>query len=57
MKLTIIFILTVGLLSCNNSVDKKTVDNETAKDRFVHIDTFFIDQNEVNESMLKKVFL
>lgn len=54
MKLTVIIILTFGLLSCNNSADKKTVDNETAKDSLVHIDTFYIDQNEVNSNEYKE---
>jgi len=54
MKLTVIIILTFGLLSCNNSVDKKTVDNETAKDSLVHIDTFYIDQDEVNSNEYKE---
>ena len=54
MKLTVIIILTFGLLTCNNSADKKTVDNETAKDSLVHIDTFYIDQNEVNSNEYKE---
>lgn len=54
MKLTVIIILTFGLLSCNNSADKKTVDNETAKDSLVHIDTFYIDENEVNSNEYKE---
>ncbi len=54
MKLTVIIILTFGLLSCNNSADKKTVDNETAKDSLFHIDTFYIDQNEVNSNEYKE---
>jgi hypothetical protein len=54
MKLTVIIILTFGLLSCNNSADKKTVDNETSKDSLVHIDTFYIDQNEVNSNEYKE---
>lgn len=54
MKLTVIIILTFGLLSCNNSADKKTVDNETAKDSLVHIDTFYIDQDEVNSNEYKE---
>jgi len=54
MKFTVTIILTFGLLSCNNSADKKTVDNETAKDSLVHIDTFYIDQNEVNSNEYKE---
>ena len=54
MKLTVIIILIFGLLSCNNSADKKTVDNETAKDSLVHIDNFYIDQNEVNSNEYKE---
>jgi hypothetical protein len=54
MKLIVIIILTFGLLSCNNPTDKKTVDNETAKDSLVHIDTFYIDQNEVNSNEYKE---
>jgi len=54
MKLTVIILLTFGLLSCNNSADKKTVDSETAKDSLVHIDTFYIDQNEVNSNEYKE---
>ena len=54
MKLTVIIILTFGLLSCNNSADKKTVDNEIAKDSLVNIDTFYIDQNEVNSNEYKE---
>lgn len=54
MKLTVIIILIFGLLSCNNSADKKTVDNETSKDSLVHIDTFYIDQNEVNSNEYKE---
>jgi hypothetical protein len=54
MKFTVTIILTFGLLSCNNSADKKTVDNETAKDSLVHIDTFYIDQNEANSNEYKE---
>jgi hypothetical protein len=54
MKFTVTIILTFGLLSCNNSADKKTVDNETAKDSLVHIDTFYIDKNEVNSNEYKE---
>jgi len=54
MKLTVIIILTFGLLSCKNSADKKSVDNETAKDSLVHIDTFYIDQNELNGNEYKE---
>ena len=52
MKLTIIIVLTFGLLSCNNSANKKTVDNE--KDSLAHIDTFYIDENEVNSNEYKE---
>ncbi|MDP3929258.1 MAG: hypothetical protein Q8R57_09570 [Bacteroidota bacterium] len=54
MKLTVTIILTFGLLSCNNSADKKTVDIKTVKDSLVHIDTFYIDQNEVNSNEYKE---
>ena len=54
MKLTVIIILTFGLISCNNSRDKKTVDNKTGKDSLVHIDTFYIDENEVNSNEYKE---
>lgn len=54
MKFIFLTILTFGLLSCNNSTNKKTVDNETAKDSLVHIDTFYIDQNEVNSNEYKE---
>ena len=54
MKFTVTIILTFELLSCNNSADKKTVDNETAKDSLVHIDTFYIDQNEANSNEYKE---
>jgi len=54
MKLTVITILTFGLLSCNNSTDNKTVDSETAKGSLVHIDAFYIDQNEVNSNEFKE---
>ncbi|KAF0128050.1 MAG: hypothetical protein FD155_3439 [Bacteroidetes bacterium] len=54
MKLTVIIILTFGFLSCNNSADKKTVDNKTAKDSLVNIDTFYVDQNEVNSNEYKE---
>lgn len=54
MKLRVIILITFGLLSCNNSADKKTVDSETAKDSLVHIDTFHIDQNEINSNEYKE---
>jgi hypothetical protein len=54
MKLTVIIILTFGLLSCKNSADKNSVDDETAKDSLVHIDTFYIDQNELNSNEYKE---
>lgn len=56
MKLTVITILTLGLLSCNNSAYKKTVDNETTKDSLVNIDTFYIDENEVNSNEYKEFY-
>jgi hypothetical protein len=56
MKLTVIIILTFGLLSCNNSADKNSVDNETAKDSLVHIDSFYIDENEINGGSEYKEF-
>lgn len=56
MKLTVIIILTFGLLSCNNSADKNSVDNETVKDSLVHIDSFYIDENEINGGSEYKEF-
>ncbi len=54
MKLKVIIILTLGLLSCNNSANKKPVDNETAKDSLAHFDTFYLDENEVNNNEYKE---
>ncbi|MBE7176863.1 MAG: hypothetical protein INR69_10680 [Mucilaginibacter polytrichastri] len=56
MKWTFITLLTLGLSSCNNSTDKNPVDNETAKDSLVHIDTFNIDQNEVGSNEYKEFY-
>ena len=56
MKLTVIIILTFGLLSCKNSTNKNSVDNETAKDSLVHIDSFYIDENEINGGSEYKEF-
>lgn len=56
MKLTAIIILTFGLLSCNSSTDKNSVGNETAKDSLVHIDSFYIDENEINGGSEYKEF-
>lgn len=38
----------MGLLSCNNSIDKNSFDNETTKDSLVQTDTFAIAENEIN---------
>lgn len=48
MKLTVIILLTFGLLSCKNSTDKNSVDNKPVKDSLVHIDSFYIDVTEIN---------
>ncbi|MCB9044128.1 MAG: hypothetical protein H6554_10240 [Chitinophagales bacterium] len=56
MKLTVIIILTFGLLSCNNPTDKNSVDNKTAKDSLVHIDSFYIDENEIKGGSEYKEF-
>jgi hypothetical protein len=47
MKLTLIAILTLGLFACNNSADKKSVDNEIVKDSLVHVENSSIDKNEI----------
>lgn len=56
MKLTVIIILTFGLLSCNNSTGKNSVNNETAKDSLVQIDSFNINENEINGGSEYKEF-
>ena len=56
MKLTVITILTFGLLSCNNPTDKNSVDNKTAKDSLVHIDSFYINENEIKGGSEYKEF-
>lgn len=56
MKLIVLTILTFGLLSCYYSTDKNSVVNETAKDNLVHVDTFHIDQNEINSNEYKEFY-
>ncbi len=56
MKLIIVTILTFGLLSCNNSTEKNNIDNKATNDTLAHIDTFYIDQNEVNSNEYKKFY-
>src|SRR3989337_3274580 len=48
MKLTLITILAFGFFACNNSTDKKSVVNETAKDSLVLADNSYNAKNEVN---------
>lgn len=43
MKISVIIILTFGLLSCHHSIDKKSLKNEAAKDILIHND-----ENEIN---------
>ncbi|WP_426064232.1 hypothetical protein [Flavobacterium sp. DSP2-3-1] len=46
MKWTLIFILTFGLLSCNNSTDKKSVNDKIVKNSLVKVDSFHIAENK-----------
>lgn len=50
MKLTVITILTIGLLSCNNFRDKNSVDNKTELDSSVQVDSIYINENETEGS-------
>lgn len=52
MKMTIITILILGVFACNNSTNKKTVDNETVIDSLVQVDSFPIEKNEVKNEEL-----
>ena len=48
MNLTIITIFTFGLLSFNTLTEKNLVYNKTEKYSLVQIDSFYIDENEIN---------
>jgi len=45
MKWTTIILILFGLTACNNRTDKSVVDE---KAKTVHIDSFYIDSNEIN---------
>ena len=51
MKMAIMIILAFGFFACNHSTDKKTAGNEAVKSSLVQVDSFCIDNNEVNEEL------
>jgi len=50
--MTVIAILIFGVIACNNSTDNKTIDNEQVIDSLVQVDSFPIENNEVNSKEL-----
>lgn len=53
MKLTLIIILTYGLIACSNSTDRTSVERETARDNLVKVKSFNIDEKEVTSNIYK----
>jgi hypothetical protein len=40
----------MGFISCNNSTDRKLVEDKTSKDSLAHISAFYIDESEINSN-------
>ncbi|MBK8845931.1 MAG: hypothetical protein IPO27_04875 [Bacteroidetes bacterium] len=59
MKLKFITILAFGFFACNNARENNLRDNETnqmKKDSLVHIDSFYIAENEVSSNEYKEFY-
>lgn len=54
MKLTLITIMTFLFFACNNLIDKKSIDNETAKKSLVLVDSSSINENNKQATKFTK---
>ncbi|MBS4041665.1 MAG: hypothetical protein KGZ81_13840 [Flavobacteriales bacterium] len=52
MKNFILSILTFGLFACNNITDKKSLDNETANESLIQIDSSYVDTIAITKDNL-----